>query len=133
VRKGRASVVVIKDNLVLLIHRLKNGEDYWVLPGGGIEENETGEQAAIRELKEETNLDVTTIKLAYEDNVPWDGNQNFVYLCEISQPIGPVINPEKSKNTESNNYTPQWVEIIKVKDLVVYPESVKNYIESFIK
>lgn len=127
-RRGRASLIVIKDGKVLLIHRFKSEEEYWVLPGGGIEGDETGEEAGKRELKEETGLDVTSIKLACEDTESWDKNKNFIYLCQIAQGVGDVTNPEADKNTETNMYEPQWVEIEKVGDLTLYPESARKFI-----
>lgn len=36
----------------------RTGKEFWVMPGGGIKDTETFEEAAIRELKEETGLEV---------------------------------------------------------------------------
>lgn len=50
--------IVKHEDKLLLVHR--KGKDVnlsWAFPGGTVEENETVEQVAVRELKEETNLD----------------------------------------------------------------------------
>ncbi|MBX9694241.1 MAG: NUDIX hydrolase [Cyanobacteria bacterium] len=55
----RVSVVVVnKENKILLVRHKKGNQRYWVLPGGRLEYGETFEECAIRELKEETGLDV---------------------------------------------------------------------------
>ena len=54
-----AGAVVVKSGQVLLIRRGKaprKGE--WSLPGGSVEIGETTEEATLREVKEETGLDV---------------------------------------------------------------------------
>jgi len=43
------------DRLLMAKHRL-DGEEWWCLPGGGLEPGETAAQAAIRELKEECGV-----------------------------------------------------------------------------
>ncbi len=56
--------LIIKNKKVLLIKR--GGipfTGYWAIPGGHLDFNETAEEGVAREVKEETNLTVTSIKL----------------------------------------------------------------------
>ena len=64
--RNRAGGLLIENGKILLIHRIKNinGErkEYYVVPGGGIEEKENIKEATIRELKEETGLTLTSYR-----------------------------------------------------------------------
>lgn len=58
-----ASVAIVRQHDVLLIQRNRApSEGLWTLPGGRLEEGETAEQCAIRELKEEMGLDVFALR-----------------------------------------------------------------------
>ncbi len=57
-KKDRASAVIIKNDKILLMHRIKDNREYYVLPGGGVEDGESAEQALTREIKEEAGLSV---------------------------------------------------------------------------
>lgn len=54
----RAGVIIIEDNKVALIERHRAGLEYFVFPGGGVDEGESSEQAAIREAEEELGIQV---------------------------------------------------------------------------
>ena len=64
-------VLLIKNNQILLGHRIKDGvdtggiyePDTWCLPGGKQEYHETIFEGAIREVKEETNLNISQIEV----------------------------------------------------------------------
>ncbi|MDR2955405.1 MAG: NUDIX domain-containing protein [Prevotella sp.] len=59
------------------------------LPGGFVDMNETGEEAVIREVKEETNLDVTNIEYLFSipNRYVYSGFEvqtlDLVYLCMV--------------------------------------------------
>ena len=55
----RACVFIIRDGRLLLMHRAKKGEVYDAVPGGTVEPGERPEDTAVREIQEETSLDVT--------------------------------------------------------------------------
>ena len=53
--RNRSMALVVRDGKILMIKTLHFNR--WELPGGGIEKDETPEETAIRELKEECGLD----------------------------------------------------------------------------
>jgi 8-oxo-dGTP pyrophosphatase MutT (NUDIX family) len=81
-----ASALIIDDDKVLLVYHKKLG--VWLYPGGHIEKNETPEQTVIREVKEETGLDVEIV--GEKDNNLSDDDADvsvvhnpYVILCEL--------------------------------------------------
>ena len=106
--------IVINDNKVLVI-RQKQG--FWGFPKGHIEEGESEIQTAIRETKEETNLDVviedeTRFCLNYiiEDK---QINKYVVYF------IAKAINNDVKLQIEEIDDI-AWVDIEKVEDILTF-------------
>jgi 8-oxo-dGTP diphosphatase len=59
------SAAIFRDGKVLIVRRARPpAHGLYTLPGGGVELGETLEEAVIREVKEETNLDVEPVALA---------------------------------------------------------------------
>ena len=79
---------IYKDGKYLIAKRGKGiDEGFWEFPGGKVEANETQQEAIIRELKEELEVDVKVIDyLCSVDDI----RENLIihvhaYLCEILQ------------------------------------------------
>ena len=64
VLKVRTSVVLVHPEKGILLMR-QNGKPFWVFPGGTLEEDETVQVCAEREMLEETGLVVTCPQLLY--------------------------------------------------------------------
>ena len=60
--RNRSVVFVIRDKKILMEKLCYEGRTFYSIPGGGIEDGETPEQTAIRELKEECGLDGVIIR-----------------------------------------------------------------------
>ncbi len=133
----RASGICIHDNKILLIHRInlekwKGEQEYYVIPGGGVENGESVEDAVIREMKEETDVDVTLGELFYELE---DTNQKgglekyYCYLCNYVS--GEAQLREDSEETQEMKegvhfYKPMWLELSEIKNIILYPIPLKE-------
>lgn len=87
-----AGILYRSGDSVLLLLRSANAGDFplhWGFPGGGIEEGETAEQAALRESQEEIGQAPTDplCVIDYDDGFTTFG-------LNVAEPFAPVLNPE---------------------------------------
>lgn len=111
----KAAVVIIRDGdgKVLLSKRgesSRNQSGKWENPGGEVEEGETIEQAAKREIKEELGIDVKITGLLYTDTFSTEDNNWQVSVFE-----GKALSEPKIQNNESEEI--KWFTIEELTDI----------------
>jgi len=114
-----ATLCYIRDNnRTLMLHRIKKQNDMhegkWNGLGGKFLPGETPEECAIREIKEESGLDVTDPRLNGVISFPmFDGaNDWFVFILTIDKFSGQLI--------ESNEGDLEWIDNDKLFDLPLW-------------
>jgi len=97
--------VIIEDNNLITLFRRKliNNKimEYYSLPGGGLEENESIEESVIRELKEELSVDV--IVRGYVGKRETDTAVEYYFDCSIVEGT-PILGGEEKEQNNPNNY-----------------------------
>ncbi|GAA2426320.1 NUDIX domain-containing protein [Streptomyces macrosporus] len=82
-RPGIAVAVVVRGGRVLMVRRrVPEGELAWQFPAGGIEPGESAEDAAVREVGEETGLAVRAVAPLGERTHPVTGRAVTYWACE---------------------------------------------------
>jgi 8-oxo-dGTP diphosphatase len=104
--QGRTAtaIMIYPENKILLIKRSTPPFiGYWALPGGRAEPGETVEQTIVREVKEETGLDVAIIRKVGEYHEQGtESKQEYDYhpACFLVKPVGGDIKPQASEIAE---------------------------------
>jgi len=126
----RATAVIIKGDSILLIHRFRDGIEFFVLPGGGVEEGESIEEAVIREVKEETNFDVKINRKLWEYENNYNGNIKMHHFYLITNFSGNMElgGEEAEGNSEKNRFILEWHKISEITKLPLKPEAIKEKI-----
>ena len=128
----RAVGVIIKENKILLMRRMKNGQEYYVFPGGGVKEGESTETATIREIKEELSINPKIDKLLFE--IENQGRQECYYLIKEFSGQPQLGGEEKQRMSADNQYYPVWIEFDKLKSLDnLYPELAREKIVEILR
>jgi len=108
--------IIVDNNQVLLV---KHNGGHWGFPKGHVEKNETEEQTAIREVKEETNLDVEIInnKRYVEEYITNKGREKEVVYF-IAKKIGGEIKKQEEEIQEI-----KWFNIEEAIEMITYEGS----------
>ena len=120
----RVTGILIEDEKILLVKQKVSDKRNWSLPGGKLEQGETIEQGIIREMKEETGLDVEIIRLLYLCDVSASNNT----LLHISFLLKRVAGNIELPTNEFESNPIYDVEFIPISDLLDY-----GFSEKFLK
>jgi ADP-ribose pyrophosphatase YjhB (NUDIX family) len=82
-----ALVFIEREGGILLVKQ-DYGSQYWSLPGGKMEPGESIDQAAIREVKEETGLDIRLKRVVGLYSKP---GENGLAICFEAEQVGGVL------------------------------------------
>ncbi|WP_313892045.1 NUDIX domain-containing protein [Psychrobacillus sp.] len=127
--RNRGATVIIENGKVALIKRTKPNSVYYVFPGGGIEKEETPEQAAIRETYEEIGVHVRIERLF--EKLEFNGMQYYYLAHIIGGTFGTGTGEEYSHTSiERGNYEPIWVDLAELPSLDVRPKEIVDKIIS---
>lgn len=129
---GKTSTAIIpySDHKILLIKRNTIPfKGYWALPGGRMDPGETVEQTIVREVKEETGLDVIILSKVgeyVEKGIKDDVEYEYYPTCFVVRRVGGEIKKQDSEIQEiqlfSLNQLPKPLAF-------VHEEMIKDYLK----
>jgi 8-oxo-dGTP diphosphatase len=117
---------IIREHHILLIKHTHHasGRSYWLIPGGGIEPNETEVACVQREMLEETCLQVQVRALLLDEpGIAGDIYQRRkTYLCEVgSGEARPGYEPEEEAASQYSITDVGWFDL---RDAASWPEQI---------
>jgi len=95
---GVLGIIIDQDKRILLAKR--SDIPLWTIPGGDIEENETSKQALIREIQEETGINIKVIRMVgchERKDFEKRGKDNSHFVCQtyLCKPLSRAFHPNE--------------------------------------
>ena len=119
----RVAVVLMDGDRILLVKHSKGGKEYWVLPGGGVEEGESLADTAVREIKEETNLEIKVKTLVFvSEAIPSDKHRHVIDFFFT----GEILSGEIKKGDEEILKDIKFFPISALSEIEFYPDIRKE-------
>lgn len=132
--RQRPTAVILKDGKLLLLRRIRPGLDYFIFPGGGVDEGETLEEALEREVREELTLEIKewsflftlqNILLSPNITIHREPMDIHFFLVTSFTGIPQIGGPEKERMNDENQYHVAWIPLNNLLGtLNIYPEGV---------
>ena len=111
-----ARAIIIENGNMLDMQRQKNNQLYYTLVGGRQNGDEPIEQTVVREVREETGLEITAQQLVFtEQHSDPTYNDQFIFIANVA-PHGDIGLTEMSEEAllnqnpyHDNKHTPMWI------------------------
>lgn len=134
---GVRVIILDSENRILMLKQHHEGRDVWMVPGGAIEEGENAEEAAIREVMEETGLEASIKGLIWHvEEVSRERGQRFVnfFLAEAEGGnLGLGSDPERTAEDQVMREL-RFMSREEIEGLdVLYPDYLKDEFWEFLQ
>lgn len=120
---GRAIIIDGDEVLLMFRRKIENGitREYYAIPGGGQEENETIEECTKREIQEEFNLEIEVKEQLgiVED----ERNIGYIFNCSIISGTPKLGGEELEQNNEANYYEVRKIKISEIDNYNILEEN----------
>lgn len=105
--------IIVDDEKILLSYETAN--DQWMIPGGGLEDNETDKECCIREIAEETGMivDISECMLEideYYENWKW---VNKYFICKVTG----TTEIKLTQREQEVGMIPKWLPVDEIKEI----------------
>lgn len=78
----RVQAIVHRDDRILMVKHRHGGREWWCLPGGALEDGEAPDEGALRELREECNVQGTVVRQISHVSYAVD-DETYSFLVDI--------------------------------------------------
>jgi 8-oxo-dGTP pyrophosphatase MutT (NUDIX family) len=131
---SRIGVLIINNNNeLLLMHRIKNGREYYAVLGGRPEGGEAPQETAVREILEETGLHIVLGKvLCMTDEDASYGGKGLYYMAQSYTGTAQLGGPEKEASCTENFFELAWIKLDKLTTISIYPETVIEKLQQLL-
>lgn len=121
-----AGVLVLRDDKILLVRHHRPGQhDFWIGPGGGVEDGEELEAAAERECFEEAGIRARPTLLAYIDD-GWNPDQRIAKFWFLADYLGGEINVGANPADDESIVEAGWFARDALPNGHVFPEPLRD-------
>ena len=123
---ARSSAIIYNsDKTKVLLFKVEDGRDYFLLPGGRIEFNEDSKSAIKREIKEELNYDIDFELCSIQENFIKQNNIITTQYCFVYKGIyDGVIENDKIECMDHDNQSFYWINIDEINNYKLLPKSL---------
>ncbi len=127
--RNSAKALVIRDGKMAAIRIRDAGEEWYIMPGGGMEAEETLEEAVRREVLEELGLEVECGELLFViEGVHGEAfhRVDLVFECRIVSEA-----PEAAAHRDTNQVGVDWLDISSLNKQPLYPSRLRRQIMNY--